>query len=155
MKLQSYQEAMNVQSSLKMTILQHKNLPNWLLVDFYILACSSHIFQPILDFLGSTDSCDPKDFKTGLKKAIEGHMKVVQKAKRSASNQSTPVICKASHLSMPSRKIGFSYNIFKILCEWSFSPSKRKKRHSFQVQHKEKQLIWQYREGENKKKRNG
>ena len=61
-------------------------LPNIIWVDFYVLACSSDIFQPILDFLGSADSWDPKDFKTGLKKAIEGHMKVVQNAKRNASN---------------------------------------------------------------------
>ena len=61
-------------------------LPNIIWVDFYVLACSSHIFQPILDFLGSADSWDPKDFKNGLKKTIEGHMKVVQNAKLSASN---------------------------------------------------------------------
>ena len=38
----------------------------WL--DFYVLACSSAIFGPILDFKVSADSWDPGDFKSDLKK---------------------------------------------------------------------------------------
>ena len=61
-------------------------LPNWILVDFHVLACSSVIFQPILDFLGSVDSWDPEDFKNCLKKANKGHTKAVRPFKVSMPN---------------------------------------------------------------------
>ena len=44
------------------------------------------------DFLVSADSRDPEDFKTGLKKAKEGHMKAVRPLKVSISNLSPHVI---------------------------------------------------------------
>ena len=67
-------------------------LPNWILVDFHVLACSSFIFQPISDFLGSADSWDPEDFKNGLKKANEGRIKAVRPFKVSIPNLSPLVI---------------------------------------------------------------
>ena len=38
-------------------------------VDFHLLGCSLVKFGPDVKFLGSTDSCDPEDFKNSLKKA--------------------------------------------------------------------------------------
>ena len=49
-----------------------------MLGDFHVLVCSSAIFGPISDFKVSTDSWDPKDFKNGLKKAKQGHIKAVR-----------------------------------------------------------------------------
>ena len=46
--------------------------------NFYILCYTSFKSGPILDFLGSVESWDPEDFKSGPKKAREGHMKAVQ-----------------------------------------------------------------------------
>ena len=88
----SFKERIEIQSSLKPTILYCKNLPHKILVDFHVLACSSVKFQPILDFLGSADSQDPEDFKTGLKKAKQGHTKAVHPVKVCPSNFLSPVM---------------------------------------------------------------
>ena len=48
-------------------------------VDFHLLGCSLVKFCPDVKFLGSTDSCDPEDFKNSLKKAKQVHRKAAQK----------------------------------------------------------------------------
>ena len=45
--------------------------------NFYILHCNFVKYGPILDFIGFPESRDPEDFKSGPKKAIKGHTKVV------------------------------------------------------------------------------
>ena len=67
---------------IKLTILYSKKLPNWTLVDFYVLACSSDNYGPILDFKVSAGSLDHKDFKTGHKMAIQGHIKATEPPKK-------------------------------------------------------------------------
>ena len=57
--------------------------PKGFLEEFHVLACSSFKFGPILDFLGSTDSLDPRDFKNGLKMALKGCIKAVRPLERS------------------------------------------------------------------------
>ena len=42
-------------------------MPKGSLVDYYVLACSSAKYGPILDFSVSVDSSDPKDFKFAIK----------------------------------------------------------------------------------------
>ena len=48
-------------------------------VDFHLLGCSLVKFGPDVKFLGSTDSCDPEDFKNSLKKAKQVHRKAALK----------------------------------------------------------------------------
>ena len=60
--------------------------------DFYVLGYNFVKTWLNRDFLVSADSRDPEDFKTGLKKAKEGHMKAVRPLKVSIPNLSPHVI---------------------------------------------------------------
>ena len=65
---------LNIQYQVKM--------PKVNLEEFYVLACSSAKCGPILDFLGSTDSLDPGDFKYGLKMAKKAILKATEAPKK-------------------------------------------------------------------------
>ena len=59
--------------------------------NFYVLRYNFAKSGLNWDFLVSADSWDPEDFKTGLKKAKEGHMKAVRPLKVSIPNLSPHV----------------------------------------------------------------
>ena len=54
--IRSHQEAINILSTLKITILYYKKLPKGILVDLHVSVCSLVNIGPILDFKVSTDS---------------------------------------------------------------------------------------------------